>query len=1120
MSAAVPDAATTPVSLSLLTATRGNASKRLVPDAHGHPIRDPEHHLGISAGRVEHLRLDGLAGLRDRLGSIQHNQALVHGIHKGSTPGNVSTLVLAEQYTGAPGTIARTLDCFEYPPGVRLIMLDYDPEPEATHRLTGAQELMDRLEAIWPAFGEVGWLSTVSTSSAIRNKKTQAWLKPPEGMHVYVLATGDVARWRELATVGLWLAGYGYCKLASPNRHTGVCNILERCLVDLTVFSPERLDYVAGAQIAKTAPFYQDRPAPELHPGLVLDLDSLPDVTDEERQAYAAWVAEARARIEPEQRRRICAHIASGPLELSETAIEQEITRRLDHAKRGALDASQPLYFDNRTTCTAGTLSKAQDGKRLRDPLEPDYGPSQAVCHWRGGDWRIVSWAHGVTRVYRLAPTDHEPPPPEDGDMDDLLVRVEADTAAPTGPYRATDRGLVWLKPTHDGPTPISLTNFTATIVGDILTDDGAETRRNFEMEASLHGRTHRVTVPAAQFPSLGWVGEHLGAQAMLYPGQTIKDHARAAIQMLSDGIVERRIFRHTGWRHIADDAWVYVHAGGALGQDGQVAGIEVSLPAGLERLALPAPPTGTALQQAIRASLAVLELAPDRVSVPLWGAIWRAVLGGADFGVHLTGPTGTGKTELGTLAQQHFGAAVDARHLPGSWLSTGNSLEDLAFTAKDAILVIDDFAPGGTTVDIARTHREADRVLRAQGNQAGRQRMRADGSLRPSKPPRGLILSTGEDIPRGQSLRARLVIIEVSPGEVDWVRLTGCQQEASTSLYAQAMAGYLRWLAPRYEQMRNALARDVAELRAQAYQHGQHQRSVTNIVTLAVGIRHWLRFARESGALTNDEADTLSSRCWTALLQVGRQQQRYQDVSEPAQYFLRLVSAAVASGRAHLASVAGGEPTLPQAYGWRSHTVGTDPYTRSDWQPQGRRIGWVEDEQLYLEPEASYAEAQALAVQQGEGVGVSAQTLRKRLHERHLLASTGKDTGRETLLVRRTIEGQRREVLHLRTDSLTLYTPQKPDQPDQRPESPGAAQKNLTNRSLLLSQPDRNTSLKTNEITTNGQVGQVLDVRKSQNPETPKPDEFEAILRSGPKDYLTTQPDHRTEEEDSQWTA
>src|SRR2546422_5912164 len=297
------DALSTSFSLSVLTATKGNASKRLIPAwSDNRPIKDPAHTQGISAGHVEHVALAGLTGFRDLLQRITPQQALVHGIPIGSAHGDVLTLVLAEKYTGAPGTVARTLDCFAYPPGVRLMMFDYDPAPEAPETLANARALVARLTELWCPFAAMGWLSTVSTSSAIRDKLTHDWLCPPDGMHVYFLATGDVARFRDMLKVRLWLAGTGYGKLATPNKDTGVASILERCLIDMAVFSPERLDFVAGAIIPKPAPFYQDRPAPELHPGMVLYLDNLPEVTEDERAEYARLVTEARARVAPEQR--------------------------------------------------------------------------------------------------------------------------------------------------------------------------------------------------------------------------------------------------------------------------------------------------------------------------------------------------------------------------------------------------------------------------------------------------------------------------------------------------------------------------------------------------------------------------------------------------------------------------------------------------------------------------------------------------------------------------------------------------------------------------------------------------------------------------------------------------
>jgi hypothetical protein len=399
------DAITTPFSLSVLTATKGNASKRLVPDVTGKPIRDPEHRLGISAGRLEHVQVAGLAGLADLLQHVSPNQALVHGIPRGSAPGTVFTLVVAEKFTGAPGTIARTKACIQYPPGPQLLMLDRDPEPEA-EPIANAEDLLHRMASVLPAFADIGWLATSSTSSAIRDHQTGDWLKPPDGWHIYFVATGDVERFADLLKIRLWLAGHGFCKLATQNKQTGVCAILERALVDLMVFSPERLDYVAGALIDKSAPFYQDRPAPTLHAGGVLDLDAFPDVTDEERAQYAALVAEAKERLAPDRRARVRAHIKAATPGLPESEVEQEVTARLTRAERGELAPGHTVHFSNGTTLTAEQLAqgKALDGKRLADPQEPTYRQGEdAVFHWRKGDWCIVSWAHGVQTVYRLA---------------------------------------------------------------------------------------------------------------------------------------------------------------------------------------------------------------------------------------------------------------------------------------------------------------------------------------------------------------------------------------------------------------------------------------------------------------------------------------------------------------------------------------------------------------------------------------------------------------------------------------------------------------------------------------------------------------------------------------------
>jgi hypothetical protein len=208
-------------------------------------------------------------------------------------------------------------------------------------------------------------------------------------------------------------------------------------------------------------------------------------------------------------------------------------------------------------------------------------------------------------------------------------------------------------------------------------------------------------------------------------------------------------------------------------------------------------------------------------------------------------------------------------------------------------------------------------------------------------------------------------------------------------------------------------------------------------IADLALGLTLFFDFARAVGVLTDAEREALARRGWAALREAAERQSEHVEAAEPTANFLRLLTAALASGRAHVAGPNGTEPAAPEAWGWRGkeYTFRTSDgrETGESWTAQGRRIGWLQGPDLFLEPEASYAAAQEMSRDQGEALPVSPRTLRKRLKERGLIAST--EPGREVLTVRRTLEGKRREVLHLLVASLPCM---QPDQPDQSGENPG----------------------------------------------------------------------------------
>jgi hypothetical protein len=509
------------------------------------------------------------------------------------------------------------------------------------------------------------------------------------------------------------------------------------------------------------------------------------------------------------------------------------------------------------------------------------------------------------------------------------------------------------------------------------------------------------VEVSIEEFPRSDWPLARWGCRAVVYAGQGNKDHLRAALQLLSGPIPRRVVHTFTGWCQISE-TWVYLHAGGAIGPNGTVENVAVDLPGALENYRLPAPPEGEERIAAVRASLALAGgLAPDEVVLPLLATTYGAVLNGATIATHVSGRTGSGKTELAALMQQHFGPEMSAKRLPANWSSTGNALEALAFAAKDTLLAVDDFCPVGSQADVARYHKEADRVFRAQGNRSGRLRCRQDGSPRSMKNPRGTILSTGEDVPHGHSLRAGMMIVELGANDVKFERLSAHQKHAADGRYAQAMAAYLQWLAPEFKQLSDGLKAESARLRDEiiAGPGGvQHKRTPTMVAELLCGFRLFLEFAEAIGAIDDEQAVELGQRCRQALLKTAAEQAGHQDASDASLRYLDLLRSVLLSGRAHVVNHDGGKPSqLPQACGWQPR-ASKDSFG-DEWYPQGKCIGWLDGENLYLDPDVAYAEANRLAGEQGGSLGVGKNTLHKRLSEHHLLASV--DSARNRLIVR-----------------------------------------------------------------------------------------------------------------------
>jgi hypothetical protein len=211
--------------------------------------------------------------------------------------------------------------------------------------------------------------------------------------------------------------------------------------------------------------------------------------------------------------------------------------------------------------------------------------------------------------------------------------------------------------------------------------------------------------------------------------------------------------------------------------------------------------------------------------------------------------------------------------------------------------------------------------------------------------------------VPRGESLAARQLTLRITKGIVELSAFTAYQKAAADGQYASAMSGYLMWLAPRYHQIRATLEQEKTLLRNKARVAG-HARTPGIVADLALGWRYFLDFAVERTVLTQSERQIIETDAWEYLMKAAAEQCQEILEHDPGKRFLALLASSIASGRVHVTDRAGKSPQTCEAWGWRLESTTTPEC----WKPQGRQVGWVDGDDLFLDPEAAFAEVQKLA--------------------------------------------------------------------------------------------------------------------------------------------------------------
>lgn len=530
-------------------------------------------------------------------------------------------------------------------------------------------------------------------------------------------------------------------------------------------------------------------------------------------------------------------------------------------------------------------------------------------------------------------------------------------------------------------------TNFDARILEDVERDDGARTVRLFVVRLILEDGTNlgTVSLEPREFLTTTWPTEKFGAAVRVAPGPNSMRGVAAAVQAFSQP--ERiKIFERTGWVELNGVPHFL------MPERGGPASPLVELQPGLGRYSFPRDTVDLAAAFAVVQRLC--DVAPDRITLPLVLAALRAPLNtllATDFVVHLHGTTGAFKSTLAALVLCFFGE-FSHNTLPASFSDTSASLELKANVLHGVVFCADELVVrSNSTYD--ETLAKANTLVRGVGNGAARGRLNRNLAARPDRPPHALVLTTGEQLPAGESILARTLSIAVQRGDVDQRALSAVQ--ANAGMLAGFMKAYILWLAPRLGLIGAWIGPRHRRLRDDFQQSGTHHRAPSTLAHLLLGAELLLEFGEHQRLLARHEADAFRERAERALIDATAQQHDVVANASPSQLFLSVLADLIQSKGVQL--------------GHATHPAADAPYAPL--------IGWRSGGEIWLLPEMAFSAVVRTLRERGEQMPCPAATLWRRLSDEGFVV-----TDSDGKMPKRKVGDERKRVVVLRAAAFEAF--------------------------------------------------------------------------------------------------
>lgn len=183
--------------------------------------------------------------------------ALIHGIPKQDLNCRTGSfqLTTSKNEDFASKHISRTRKNFVYDKEV-IALLDVDAPSDAGYSFIDIHTLIRDLCGIYPVLKGKELLAIPSSSNGLVNLDTGKPIKPNSDAkwHIYFRIKQElIPAFKQYLQDIAWIKGFGYTHISRSGA------VLQRCIVDLTVFSPERIDYI-GSIKDETGKIIENKP--------------------------------------------------------------------------------------------------------------------------------------------------------------------------------------------------------------------------------------------------------------------------------------------------------------------------------------------------------------------------------------------------------------------------------------------------------------------------------------------------------------------------------------------------------------------------------------------------------------------------------------------------------------------------------------------------------------------------------------------------------------------------------------------------------------------------------------------------------------------------------------------